>query len=406
MNLPPYLRALGHRNYRIYFFGQLLTQPGMWMQQVAMGWLTYRLTESVFMLGVVAFATQIPILFLGPLGGLLADRLDRRRLMLTTQVFSLLQSAILAVLTLSGMVQSWHLVVSALVLGAITAVDTPTRQSLTIRMVGDRRDLANGIALNGLNFNISRLIGPAVGGVLVAWAGEGACFAVASVTYLGMITALLTVRLPPGAGGGTAASGGISAAVRVAWNSPALRALLLITATLSFFFAPYVVLLPYFAKDVYQGDADTLGFLFSCTGAGAIVGSLWMLSRQHVGGLPRAIARVVRLGGFALAVFPLMPGAWSAAPALAVIGASSLLSGIGSNTLIQTLVRDDMRGRMMSLFTMCLLGVMPVGSLLIGRLADHIGVQVTMVLCGLATTLAGMAFARHVHHIGAALKKG
>lgn len=405
MKLPHSLRALGHRNYRIYFFGQLLTLPGMWMQQVAMGWLTYRLSESVFMLGVVAFATQIPVLFLGPVGGLLADRFDRRRLMLTTQVFSMLQSAILATLTLGGMVQVWHVVVSALVLGAITAVDMPTRQSLTIRIVGDRRDLPNGIALNGLNFNISRLIGPAIGGVLVAWAGEGTCFVVASVTCLGMITALLSVRLPAGVGGGAAASGGIAAAVRVAWNSPALRATLLITATLSFFFAPYVVLLPYFAKDVYHGDAETLGFLFSCTGAGAIVGSLWMLSRQNVGSLPRAIARVARFGGFALALLPLMPGSWSAAPALAVIGSCSLISGIGGNTLIQTLVRDDMRGRMMSLFTMCLLGVMPVGSLLIGRLADHIGVQVTVVLCGLATTVAGMAFARHMHHIETALKK-
>jgi predicted MFS family arabinose efflux permease len=404
VKLPEYLRALRHRNYRIYFIGQLLAQPGPWMQQVAMGWLTYRLTQSVFMLGVVAFCTQIPVLFLGPVGGLLADRLDRRRLMVATQVFALLQSVTLAILTFSGAVQPWHLVVIALMLGAITAVDTPTRQSLTIRMVGEIRDLPNGIALNGLNFNISRLVGPAIGGVLVAWAGEGACFAVASLTYVTMIAALFMVRLPVATGGGTAARGGIRAAFSVAWKSPALRAILLMTASISLFFSPYVVLLPYFAKDVYHGNADTLGFLYSCTGAGAIACSLWMLTRQNVHSLPRGISRIVLLGGFALAVFPLMPSAWWAAPALAVIGGCSLVSGIGSNTLIQTLVRDEMRGRLMSLFTMCLLGVMPIGSLIVGRVADHIGVQVTMVLCGLATTVAALVYTRHMHHIQRALK--
>lgn len=391
--MPPFMKALGHRNYRIFFTALIVSQTGVWMQTIAMSWLIYRLTGSVFMLGLVAFASQIPVLFLAPIGGVLADRFNRRKLIMTTQAAALCQACALAALTLGGWVQPWHLVALALLLGTIYAVDTPVRQSMAVRLIEDPRDLNNAITWNGLSFNLSRLVGPAVGGVVVATWGEGVGFALNVATFAVAIVLFSSLRLQAGPAR-KAGGGGLAEGFRYAFGTPALRLVLLLSAVLAFGTLPYSVLLPYFAKNVFHGDADTLGLLTSAMSVGGISAAAYAFIRRTLPQVPRMQSNWSMLLGVALIVMPYMPSVgWAMLP-IAVAGGGTFLIGNGASTLMQSLVRDELRGRLMSIYTLCWFGLVPVGSFLAGALGDVIGPEHVVSLCGLVALVCGILYRR------------
>ncbi len=400
MKLPTYVIALRHRDFRIFWCGLVVSQTGVWMQNIAMSWLVYRLTGSVLMLGVVAFASQIPVLFLAPVGGLLADRFDRRRLILVTQAVAFCQATALTVLTLTHRVEPWHLVALALLLGTIYAVDTPVRQSLIARLIDEPRDLGNAITLGGMSFNLSRLVGPSLGGIVVAAWGEGYGFALNMLTYAVAIVFIWQTRTR-GASQRIAVGGGLKAGFQYAFGTPVPRALVLNAAAVALFTLPYVVLLPYFAKNVFSGHADTLGVLMSALSVGGIIAAGYALSRRKLPEIPRIIWVSSVTFGIALLLFPRMPVIWMACLCLAVAGGCTFLIGNGSSSLIQSVVSDGLRGRMMSIFTMFWFGFVPVGSLVAGLLADSISPEHTVELCGLACIGSGLWFRRSLPHFEA-----
>ena len=387
--MPEFLRALRHPAFRIFFIGQLCGAMGSWVQLVAMGWLTYRITGSVFMLGVVGFAGQIALLFLAPVGGMLADRFNRRLMMMVNQVLIALQALALAALTYTNAIQPWHIVTLALVLGAFYAIDAPIRQAIPIQLVGDVRDLPNAIALVAITANTARLIGPSIGGVLVGLVGEAGCFMVNAASYLMTFLSIsvLTLASPRAAKAGPALQA-IAAGMRYAATTPTLRLLLLFSASVAFFATAYLTLMPYFAREVYGAGPQLLGLLLGAAGLGSLAGSFILAASKRVQSLPRTVAVSVAVAGIALAVFPLtgVP-AWGAV-VLVPVGFGVVFCAGGANTLLQHLVREDMRGRVMSLFVMLYYGVMPLGSLATGTLADAIGAKPTLVAFGAITAAA------------------
>lgn len=394
MPLPDILRALHHRNYRLYFLGQMVSLAGTWMQQIAMNWLTYRLTDSTFMLGLVVFAAQIPILAVAPIGGVLSDRFDKRVMMLWTQSLSLVQALALTLLTLTDAVQPWHLIMMSLSLGLINAIDVPARQSFLVDLVEDRDDLANAIALNSFAINSARFVGPSLGGIVVGLAGEGICFAINALSYLAVIVALTALRTHHVAGTHRSASEAMRRGFSYAFGIDRIRQLLYVVALTGFFATPYVVLLPYFAREVYGGGAQTFGFMSAAAGGGALLGTLYLASRKTVAGLDGVIGKTIVAAAVALTLFAVSNVLVLAMPALALLGFSIICTVASSNTLIQSMVGDDMRGRVMSLFTMAFLGISPLGSLAAGWIAHRIGPRETMLGCAMIIFLGGVVFIR------------
>lgn len=391
-----FLRALRHRNYRLFFGGQGVSLVGTWITRIATAWLVYRLTDSALLLGVVGFAGQIPVSLLSALAGALMDRWNLHRVLVVTQALAMLQSAALAVLTLSGVIQVWHVIVLALFQGFINAFDTPARQAFVVRMVDDRADLGNAIALNSSMFNVARLIGPSIAGALIALVGEGVCFLVDAVSYLPVIAALLAMRLGPvraqiPVGG---ALQGLREGLGYAFGFPPIRALLLLVGTCSFTGMPYVVLMPVFARDILHGGPDTFGLLMAAAGSGALVGALYLASRRSVRGLGRIIVLMSSLFGAGLVAFAFSRALWLSLPLLFVTGMGVLVQMASTNTVLQTIVEDDKRGRVMSLYITAVLGMQPFGSLFAGTLAQHIGAPLTIGLGGGACMVASLAFAR------------
>lgn len=391
-----FLRALRHRNYRLFFGGQGVSLVGTWITRIATAWLVYRLTDSALLLGVVGFAGQIPVSLLSALAGALMDRWNLHRVLVVTQALAMLQSAALAVLTLSGVIQVWHVIVLALFQGFINAFDTPARQAFVVRMVDDRADLGNAIALNSSMFNVARLIGPSIAGALIALVGEGVCFLVDAVSYLPVIAALLAMRL--GAVRAQIPVGGALQGLReglgYAFGFPPIRALLLLVGTCSFTGMPYVVLMPVFARDILHGGPDTFGLLMAAAGSGALVGALYLASRRSVRGLGRIIVLMSSLFGAGLVAFAFSRALWLSLPLLFVTGMGVLVQMASTNTVLQTIVEDDKRGRVMSLYITAVLGMQPFGSLFAGTLAQHIGAPLTIGLGGGACMVASLAFAR------------
>jgi MFS family permease len=381
-----FLRALRHRNYRLFFGGQGVSLVGTWITRIATAWLVYRLTDSALLLGVVGFAGQIPVSLLSALAGALMDRWNLHRVLVATQALAMLQSAALAVLTLSGVIQVWHVIVLALFQGFINAFDTPARQAFVVRMVDDRADLGNAIALNSSMFNVARLIGPSIAGALIALVGEGVCF----------LAALLAMRLGPVRA--QARVGGalqdLREGLRYAFGFPPIRALLLLVGTCSFTGMPYVVLMPVFARDILHGGPDTFGLLMAAAGSGALVGALYLASRRSVRGLGRIIVLMSSLFGAGLVAFACSRALWLSLPLLFVTGMGVLVQMASTNTVLQTIVEDDKRGRVMSLYITAVLGMQPFGSLFAGTLAQHIGAPLTIGLGGGACIVASLAFAR------------
>jgi MFS family permease len=387
-------RALDNRNFALFFAGQGLSLCGTWMQSLAQSWLIYRLTGSPLLLGLVGFVSQVPVLGFGLLGGVLADRWPRHRLLLITQTLSLLQAMTLAGLTLSGHITIGWIMGLAAVLGLINALDMPVRQSFIADLV-PRADLPSAIGLNSSAFNAARIIGPSVAGFLVAAVGEGVCFLVNALSFLAVIGCLLAMEVPQKAKAAQAhAIIFLAEGLRYARSTPHVRAVLALIAVLSLTAMPYTVLLPVFAGQVLHTDANGLGWLMAATGMGALAGALRIARRGTVRGLGRLIAGATLLFGVSLLALAASTALWASIPVLLAVGYGMITGMAGCNTLLQSLVPDHLRGRVMSLYTLFFLGMAPIGSLMAGALAAHLGTPLTIAAGGSGAILGAILFWR------------
>lgn len=394
---PRVLRALAHRNYRLFFFGQLVSLTGTWMQSVAQSWLAYRLTGSAALLGIVGFAGQVPALLFAPLGGVVADRVERRRILYATQVASMAVALVLAVLALGDRIRVPHLLGLAALLGVVNGFDIPARQSFVVEMVG-REDLGNAIALNSSIFNGARVVGPALAGLLVAAVGEGWCFLANAVSYLAALAALAAMRLP-GRLRRRAQSGALTSLAEgfryVARTGP-VRALLLLLGLVSLTGMPYAVLMPIFADRILGGGARGLGLLLGATGLGALFGAVALAARDGTGGLGRRVAGAAVGFGAALVLFAASRSFWLSAALLVPAGFAMMNQMASSNTLLQSLVPDEFRGRVMAAYAMMFLGMAPFGALVAGAAAERIGAPWTVAAGGLCCVAGGVVFALRI----------
>ena len=387
-------RALRSRNYRLFFSGQSVSLIGTWITRIATSWLVYRLTGSALLLGLVSFAGQIPTLLLAPFAGVLVDRWDRHRILLVTQVLSMLQSAALAVLAFAGIITVTDILLLQVVQGLINAFDTPTRQAFVVQMVEQREDLPNAIALNSSMVNASRIVGPSIGGALIALFGEAWCFTVDAVSYLAVIASLLAMHVVHSrrARQATPILAELREGYRYTAGSLPIRSALLLLAVVSMMGMPYSVLMPAIATEVLHGGAHTLGFLMTASGVGALIGALYLASRHTVLGLGRAIVVATLTFGAALLAFSASHWLWLSLLILPIVGAGFMIEMASTNTVIQTIVDEQMRGRVMSFYTMAFVGSAPLGSLFAGVVADRIGAPATIGLGGLLCVLAGVWF--------------
>jgi MFS family permease len=392
MNGSP-LRALSHRNFTLFFIGQGLSLCGTWMQSLAQAWLVYRLTGSPFLLGLVEFAGRAPIL-LSLAGGLLADRWSRHRVILATQVLSLLQAGTLAILTLSGHITIEWILGLSLFLGIVNAVDIPVRQSFVGNLV-PRADIPSAIGLSSSAFNAARIIGPSLAGILVVTLGEGPCFLINALSYLIVIGCLMAMRLQKTAQTTPkSAIGFLAEGLRYARHTPHVRALLALITVLSLAAVPHSTLLPVFAGEILKAGANGLGLLMAATGAGALVGAFQIARRSTVRGLGSYIAKAVILYGVGLLALAFSTTLWISIPALIAIGFGMITSLTGTNTLLQSLAPDNLRGRVMSLYATVALGFATFGSLLAGSGATYLGAPFTVAVGGIITLLNAAIFWR------------
>jgi MFS family permease len=392
-------RALRHRNFRRFFISQAVSIIGTWLQQIALAWLVYRTTGSVFLLGVVNFANQGPILVVAPLAGLMADRFDRRRLLIITQTLAALQAAALAMLTLSGAIQPWHIVTLAVFYGITMGFDAPVRHSLFVQMLGDREDLPNAIALNSFLMNAARLVGPSIAGIALVFVNEGTCFALNALSYCGAIWVAATLKI------GTRATVGEAQyrraffeAVAYAWNDATIRFLLGLVASTAFFASSYIVLMPVFAKDIFGGNSQTLGFLVGAAGLGAIAGTGYLAARGRAEELASRLMFTSALAGSALIVIGFIDQFWAAIPFMVCIGFGIIVTAASTNMILQSRVPDEKRGRIVSFYAAAFLGVMPLGGFAAGALASRIGVQSTAVAFGAGCLLCAILFGSALRH--------
>jgi MFS family permease len=392
--LPAAFRSLKHRNFRLFFSGQLISLIGTWMQTIAEAWLIYRLTGSSVLLGLLGFVSQIPIFLLSPIGGLAADRWPRQRVVIATQVASMTLGFTLAALTLSGRIRVWEIIVLATLLGVVNAFDVPARQSFLIEMVG-REDLLNAIALNSTMFNGARVAGPAVAGLLVAQVGEGWCFLLNGVSYIAVIAGLLMmcIEKPLSAHDGSSPLEKLLEGLRFVRHAKPIRALLLLLGLVSFAALPFSVLMPIFADRILHGGASAYGNLMGAVGLGAMFGAFTLAMRQELRGLGKIVAYSAIGLGVSLTFFGASRLYWFSLMALTLAGYAMMMQFTSANTLIQAMVPDQLRGRVMSLYSMMFIGMAPIGSLVAGKLAQHIGAPITVALGGLISLMGGVVFA-------------
>ena len=390
------IRALNHRNYRLFFSGQSISLIGTWMQRTAMSWLVYRLTDSALLLGLVGFVGQIPIFLFTPFAGVLADRLNRRRILIATQILAMLQAFILAFLVLTDLVVVWHLILLNIFLGFVDAVDTPVRQSFVIDMVERREDLGNAIALNSSMVNSAQLVGPSIAGLMIGAMGEGLCFLLNALSYLAVIASLFAMKMTPKETefSRTRILEGLKEGVSYAFGFRPIRFLLLLIALVSLMGIPYMVLMPIFARDILHGGPHTLGFLMGSTGVGALVGGVYLASRKTVLGLERWMSLATGTLGVSLIAFSLSRVFWLSLFLMFLAGFGLAVQIGAGNTVVQTLVDEDKRGRVMSIYVMAFRGMMTFGSLLAGGLASMIGAPNTLIIGGTSCILGSLMFAQ------------
>ena len=393
MPLSVTLRALQYRNFRLFFAGQLISLIGTWMQNVAQAWLVYRLTGSPVLLGAAGFASQIPVFLLAPVGGVVADRYSRHRLVIATQTASMLLAFALAALTLSGAVRVWHIFALSALLGVVNSFDIPARQAFIVGLVA-KADLMNAIALNSSMFNASRVVGPAIAGILVAGIGEGWCFFANGASYIAVIAGLLLMRVArhePAAQQGSPLSR-MAEGFRFVMEHPPVHALLVLLGVVSLTGMPYAVLMPIFAHRILHGGAKALGLLMGSTGIGALAAALTLASRRELKGLGRWVAFAALGFGAGLVAFSFSRIFWLSAAILALCGFAMMIQMGSSNTLIQSMSPDRLRGRVMSVYSMMFMGMAPFGALLAGAVADRWGAPFTVAGGGVISMLASSIF--------------
>lgn len=387
-------RSLQHRNYRLFFSGQTISLIGTWMQRIALSWLVYRMTGSEVLLGVVGFVAQIPSFLLAPVAGVLIDRWSRYRVLLVTQVISMIQAGILAWLSLTGTLEIWHIIVLSLVLGCINAFDMPARHSFVIDMVENKDDMGNAIALNSMMFNGARLIGPSVAGVVLATTGEGVCFLINALSYIFIIISLLAMRVP--AMGEKKKETKIFSELKegfaYAFGFPPIKSIILLLGLVSLMGASYQVLMPVYAKNILHGDSHTFGFLMGAAGAGALLGAVYLASRESVMKLGRLIPAATALLSVGLVALAFNSSFLVSMFLMFFTGLGMMAQAAASNTIIQTITDDDKRGRVMSLYTMALMGAAPFGSLLAGWMAKLLGTPWTIFIGGAVCLIGALVF--------------
>lgn len=397
------LPAFQSRNYRLFFLGQGLSLIGTWVTMVAMVWLVYHLTQSPVLLGIVGFVSQLPNLVLVPFGGVFSDRWNHRSTLIATQALSMLQSLVLAVLALTGSIQIWHIIGLSLFQGIVNAIDAPTRQAFVPEIVERKENLINAIGLNSSLFNGARLVGPAIGGVLLAKVGAGYCFLIDGVSYIAVIFALMAMRLPKQTTPGlqpslTLATIGqhLKEGFSYAFGFAPIRSILIMVGLVSLLGVNFAVVLPIFAHTVLHGDANTLGLLMSASGVGSLIAAVQLSLRREIRGLGRLVAIAPIVYGLGMIAFAWSRSIGLSALLLAVLGFSSLLQSASSNTIIQTLVRNEMRGRVMSIYIMSFLGMLSFGNLLQGSLVNWLGASTTVTVNGIICIIVAIFFARQL----------
>lgn len=402
----PSLHALRHRNFRLFLSGQIFALIGYWIQMVAQSWLLYRLTESATLLGLLAFASSLPILLLAPVAGWWADRCNLHRTMFATQVLELLQAATLAALALAGIIAPWHIITLAMLMGILVAIELPIRHAYLLELVDGKDDLPNAIALTSLMANSGRMVGPAIAGVLIGVLSEAHCFLVNALTYIAVLVSFLMMRVKPVPREPSRQPllAGLREGFAYSWNLLPIRALLLTLMVVALLATPYSTLMPVMVREVFHGDANLMGYLMSASGGGAICGTLYLASRRNARGLIRLIIGTVLAAGTALALFANAPSVWIALPLLSVVGFGILATSVSVNTILQTIVDDDKRGRVMSLYTAAFLGIMPFGGLVAGALADLIGPRATLTMGGLCCVAAALILALNQERIRAQIR--
>jgi MFS family permease len=386
--------SLRSHNYRLYFFGQGISLIGTWMQNIALSWLVYRLTGSVFLLGLIGFTSQIPTFILTPFTGVLTDRHNRLKIMTIAQVFFMLQALTMALLVLLNLIAVWHIIVLSIVFGIISAFDAPARQSLVVDLIDNPKNLGNAIALNSALFNGARLIGPAIAGIIIAVAGEGICFLLNTASFIAVIIALLLIRIPAKQviTQNSDFKKSFSEGFHYTFRSVPIRTLIILLAILSLFAFPFMVLLPAYAKEILHGSSDTLGFLMSGMGAGALLGAIIMAARKTVLGLGKIISINIGLLGLAVVLSSFSQTMLFSLIVLFFGGLSMILSLAAINTMLQTIADEDKRGRVMSFYAMALMGTQPIGNLLAGTIASGIGIRHTLLIGGIIAMLATLWF--------------
>jgi MFS family permease len=392
--LPHSLRAFRHRDYRLYFVGQGVSQTGTWLQMIATSWLVYHLSSSAFLLGFAAFMLHIPLLVIGPFAGVWVDRRAKRRVLIVTQNIALAQSLVMLALVATGAVAPWHLVAANFVLGLLNAFDSPARQAQLVELVGGREDLPNAIAFSSALMNGARFIGPMIGGAVIAGFGEVWGFGLNCILRLAVIAALLLIRAKPQPAekGVDGWARQLAEGFRYAYGFLPSRAALLLISAVSFSVQPYQSLAPYFARDVFHGGSETLGWLIGAGGFGAVSGMVYLAMRPSIRGLLSLMPFTGGAAGLALIVFSHAPTLWLALPMLFVTGMGAMLSAAATNTVLQTIVEDRMRARVVAIYMMAFLGVSPLGALCAGLLAERIGPPATLAFGGALALAAAFTY--------------
>lgn len=390
------LRALRHRNFALFTAGQMCALVGYWMQHIAQSWLLYRLTDSATLLGVLGFAGSLPILLLAPVAGLWSDRVNLHRAMFATQVLEMVQAMTLAGLALTGVIAPWHIIVLSMSLGILVAIELPLRHAYLLELVGTKEDLANAVAVTSLMANTGRLVGPALAGIAIGWIGEGGCFLINALTFVVVVVTFLMIRVKPSERPVSRPPlwHDMREGIAYVWGFLPIRLLLLVLALVALLATPYITLMPVLVREVFHGGADQMGFLVGAGGLGAVCGTLYLASRHNVRGLVRLIVYASLIAGIALVLLAWSGSVWIAAPLIAAIGFGILVTSVSTNMILQTIVDDDKRGRVMSFYTAAFLGMTPFGSLAAGALADVIGVALTLTLGGLACVAGAIYLAR------------
>jgi len=389
-------RSLKYRNYRLFFSGQSISLIGTWMQRIAMPWLVYHMTGSALLLGVVGFAGQIPTFLLSPVAGVLTDRWSRYRVLLVTQIISLVQAFVLAILCLLGIIQIWHIVVLSIILGCVNAFDVPARHSFVIDMVEKKEDLGNAIALNSMMFNGARLIGPSIAGVMLATTGEGICFLINAISYIFVILSLVMMKLKPRKDGKQKKEiiKELKEGLNYTFGFPPIRHLIYLLGIVSLMGMSYTVLMPVFVKEILHGGSHTYGFLMGAAGFGALLGALFLASRETVIKLGRIVPSSTILFGTGLIILSFTTNFPLALILMIFIGLGMMMQTAASNTILQTITDDDKRGRVMSFYTMAIMGTAPFGSLMAGWMAKTIGTASTILFGGIVCIIGALFFLR------------